>query len=115
MAQPVYVISPKGNAAIDALAADLKSKVGKIVVGRGGLRYILDSSTALRLYKEGVRSIVNDGGYVESHNGRSISVKCSDCGSYQTVYAKVTRYRCRCNPHRDRATFQDIQTSPTAP
>jgi hypothetical protein len=104
-----YILTARANEAIDALVANLKSKVGKVVVGRGGLRYILSSAEAMRQYSEGVRRIVNDGGYIESHDGRTISVKCSDCGLSQVLYAKVTRYRCRCNPHRDRATFQDIQ------
>ena len=110
---PVHVLTEAANKAIDAYDAYLKAHIGKVVIGKGGLSYILTPATAMRLRSDNLRRIVNDGGYVEAHDGREISVKCSECGARQTVYAKVTRYRCRCNPHRERATFQDIQTGPT--
>ena len=102
-------MTERANLAIEGIVAELKSKVGKIVTGKGGIRYIMTAELAMKEYRDCVRRIVNDGGFVEAHDGREIVVKCAECGARQTVYAKVTRYRCRCNPHRDRATFQDIQ------
>ena len=104
--------------ALDALASDLKSKVGKLVRSPSGFLHIMDAREAQRVYFDAVRKVMSDGAFQESHDGRTVRVKCQGCGKIEMLAAKITRYRCRCDPHVERFTFKDIlgvDPSSTAP
>jgi hypothetical protein len=108
--RPVFVISPKANAALDEFGSYLKSNLGKLVRSPAGFLYMMDASTAQRLYFDFVRRVLADGAFHESHDGRTVRVKCQGCSRVETIAAKITRYRCRCDPHVDRFTFKDVLT-----
>jgi hypothetical protein len=104
-----FVVSEKANRALDQLATDLKSKVGKLV-RNGGFLHPLSSSEAQRIYFDAVRLVMSDGAFQESHDGRTVRVKCQSCSRIETIAAKITRYRCRCDQHVDRFVFKDTLT-----
>jgi hypothetical protein len=108
-----FVVSEKANLALDKLATDLKSKLGKLV-RNGGFLHPLSASEAQSIYFEAVRRVMSDGAFQESHDGRTIRVKCSKCGRVDTLAAKITRYRCKCDPHSDRFVFKDTLTESQA-
>jgi hypothetical protein len=110
--KPVYVITEKANKELDALADYLKTNLGKLVRSPAGVMCILTVTEAQRIYFAGVRRVASDGAFQESHDGRMVLVKCSKCGRTDTLAAKITRYRCRCDPHVDRFVCQDTLTSP---
>lgn len=43
----------------------------------------------------------------EVDDDRMISTKCADCQKVHTMKADVARYRCPCNPYRDRLPFTE--------
>jgi iron uptake system EfeUOB component EfeO/EfeM len=106
----VYVLAEAAWLKMADKRTELSGKIGKVVKSPGGLRYVLTAAAAITEYKEFVKGLVGDGAFIEAHDGRTISVKCGDCGALQTVYAKVRRYYCRCTPRRERFTFQDVTT-----
>jgi hypothetical protein len=109
--QPVFVVSEKANRALDLLADHLKENLGKIVRTPAGALCPLSAREAQRIYFEAVRRVMSEGAFQESHDGRMVLVKCSKCGRTDTLAAKITRYRCKCDPHVDRFVFQDTLTS----
>jgi hypothetical protein len=106
------IVSEKANLALDQLADHLKANLGKLVRTQAGALCPLSAKEAQRIYFAAVRKVMSDGAFQESHDGRMVLVKCSKCGRTDTLAAKITRYRCRCDPHLDRFVFQDTLTSP---
>ena len=104
------IVSEKANKALDELADYLKGHLGKIVRSPAGVQHILTAKAAQAIYFDAVRRVMSDGAFQESHDGRMVLVKCSKCGRTDTLAAKITRYRCRCDPHLDRFVFQDTLT-----
>jgi hypothetical protein len=109
MSDGKFVVSEKANRALEALAAELKSKVGKLV-RHGGFLHPLSAAAAQSIYFDAVRRVMSEGAFQESHDGRTVRVKCQSCSRVETIAAKITRYRCKCDPHVDRFTFKDAMT-----
>lgn len=99
--EPVYVVTEKANRALDALRDDLIRRIKF---------HVLTADEARSLYWAATRSVLADGAYHETHDGRMIEVKCGKCGKVERIPGNVLRWRCRCNPHIDRFSFQDRLT-----
>ena len=98
MAEHVFVLTAAANAEIAASRERCRNLV---------VQHLASAKQASALHWGTVRSVIKNGGHVESHAGRMIFVKCNYCPRVERVQGDVLRYSCPCTPNTVQLTFQN--------